>query len=275
MEAKPYVQRLQEDVLKHQSLLDECMATETVDTRNKSNALQTIEQLNTKCCLYSIQEGYLRELASAVAMRKKRPGKPFICGNSKEHTGSAMVPLMRLLSHVRENPKVFAFLAGLVNAAHKHDEAVLNLLAADMVRNLFESFVSVEETVMGTLKHIEELLGELRTELIGKSSVFEGNGILDNLINAFINRSENKEYLVFLFKPILEDISQKVINFELLNDLEESREPDKDDSAKSARELIEYCDQIIESITTKLNAMPLGMRHLMKSLAKAVPSTHT
>jgi len=184
------------------------------------------------------------------------PKKPFICIRNKEFAGSAMIPMMRLLLQIRDDSKLFSF---LINSVQSQDGTLLNSFAVDIVRNLFESFISVEESVMGILKHMEEFIGELKVE--GKNSVFEDNGLFDNLLTAFLNRAENKEYLVYLFKSILEDISQETINIEVQTDAEDT---EKDDSIKSTKELIQYCDRILESIITKLHAMPLGIRYLMK-----------
>jgi hypothetical protein len=217
-----------------------------------------VQQLYTKCYIYSIKQNYLEELANAIVMRKTYPKKPFICTKNKEFIGSAMIPLMRLLLQIRDDSKLFLF---LITSLHSQDEATLNSLAVDIIRNLFESFTSTEESVIKILEHMEQFIGELKVE--GKSSVFKGNGFFDNLLNVFVNRAENKEYLVYLFKSVLEEIGQRTISIEVQTDTEDV---EKDDSIRPTKELIQYCDRILDSIITKLNAMPIGIRYLMKMI---------
>ena len=216
--------------------------------------MQQILNTNKDCYLTSIEENYLYKCVANHLIGKGYNEVPFVCIDNKEFAGLAMIPLMRLLMSLREDKNVLLLLVNAVDAIKDKDDSLVNTLASDIIENLFANFVSVKDNVKEILDAMEFLISNTYIKFTGEGAVFETNKFFNRLIKAFLERAENKQYLSMLFKSTLEQLSHVV----------QTESTESSNIGEPASNLIKYCDQLIESITSKVDYMPIGIRYLAK-----------
>eukprot|EP00826_Nyctotherus_ovalis_P066187 TRINITY_DN9762_c0_g1_i14.p2 TRINITY_DN9762_c0_g1~~TRINITY_DN9762_c0_g1_i14.p2 ORF type:complete len:273 (+),score=59.82 TRINITY_DN9762_c0_g1_i14:163-981(+) len=258
MEQDKIIHKLHALVNRCKDFSDECnSANAIVDTNNKDAMLQQILSTSRDCYLVSIEERYLHKFVASASFKTKFAGVPFICVDAKEFAGLGMTPLTRLLAELREDCSLLLLLVNAIDSMQEQDEVLLNVLAEDIIENLFADFTSVEENVSRILRHLEFLFNNTHTGLTAAGAVFESTKFLNKLVKAFLQRPEHRQYLAMLFKPTLEEFGQKFLSAKMLdNGGKEFESP--------AGEIMRCCEKLVEAIVAKLEYMPVGIRYLAK-----------
>lgn len=77
-------------------------------------------------------------------VRRERPGARYLCIDSRNYLEELYNPLICMLSIIKNNDKVFAFIVKMIDRAKDLDEATLAFLASEIVTFLLADFSSVE-----------------------------------------------------------------------------------------------------------------------------------
>jgi len=166
---------------------------------------------------------------------------------------------MRLLEQLRDNVEVFGILASAIDESN---EGEVNEFATEIVENLLTDFESVEISAVKVLQHVEYLMKDLVKSWVFHGALFERNRFVNKLIKAYLLRTENREYLTFLFGPIIDALNRDILDTNNTVSAEEEK----------IVKQIKYSDLIINAIITNINSIPLNIRYLLKVIEAQIPS---
>eukprot|EP01022_Parablepharisma_sp_SALTPOND_P017064 TRINITY_DN2648_c0_g1_i2.p1 TRINITY_DN2648_c0_g1~~TRINITY_DN2648_c0_g1_i2.p1 ORF type:complete len:737 (+),score=91.23 TRINITY_DN2648_c0_g1_i2:1618-3828(+) len=262
--------------------------------------LEKVRQLNRECYKHQLQLISSLHTINVLADNKGKPANRVLCANEKEYMAGTAPFFMHLLLMLKDDKKLFAFFIATIEQDQTFDESYLETLAGDLIGLFFSDFTSNERSICNALRQFDELLRI--NEISYKGNWFNAPLFVNRLIEAYLNRIENREYLTILFGEIVADSilvekvpikdksarkSLSVISNSLpetksletmslpktsaLLDTSVSLEEEKEvltEEVNPSEQTFKVCDEIIRSITKNLIYMPISIRYLCKLLQK-------
>lgn len=120
--------------------------------------LDRVAELNRTCYKEKLQVISTFSMIQALLEHAPKPPLRLFCANEKEYLGSMKIYVMRLLTLIKDDKRLFALFLSALQTSKGVTEEYMEMLAADLVYMFFSDFTSNERSILNILRQFEQLI---------------------------------------------------------------------------------------------------------------------
>ena len=166
--------------------------------------ISKVEELNKECYKGQLLLFTLLEYTGALAGIRGMPSKKHLHRNEKSYFTQAYTPCLRIFQWLKNNKQLsFLFIQEIEKRNYNADK--LEEISENLIKLFFADFVSTDQNNIRILIIFADLIRSALSE--SKDTWYSYRPFVNKLIEGYFNRIENREYLKFIFKNALNEIS--------------------------------------------------------------------